>query len=181
MRGRGDIPVPTPVVADGLIFVTHAHGGSGLFAIRVGATGSIDLAEGTDSNAHVAWSARAGAYMQTPLALNERLYVCRDNGVLTVYDAKTGARSHQERLGTGSTGFTASAVASGGHVYYTSETGDVHVVQDGPQPKLVATNELGEVCMATPAISDGVLYFRTRDHLLAIGERPPAPGPAAAP
>jgi hypothetical protein len=32
----------------------------------------------------------------------------------------------------------------------------------------VAVNPLGEVAMATPAISDGVMFFRTRNHLVAI-------------
>ena len=33
----------------------------------------------------------------------------------------------------------------------------------------LAVNELGEICMATPAISAGTLFFRTRDHVVAIG------------
>jgi outer membrane protein assembly factor BamB len=111
---------------------------------------------------------RDGGYMQTPLAYQGLLYVCRDNGVLSVFDAKTGHRHYQSRLGDGKTGFTASAVASGGRVYFTSEDGDVYVVKAGPAFELVATNTLGEVAMATPAISEGTLIFRTRGHLVAI-------------
>ena len=33
---------------------------------------------------------------------------------------------------------------------------------------LLATNPMGEICMATPAISEGVLFFRTRHHLVAV-------------
>lgn len=99
------------------------------------------------------------------------LYVCRDNGVLSVYDSRTGVRRYQQRLASGQTGFTASAVAANGKVYYTSEEGGVYVIKAGPTFELLAENALGEVTMATPAISEGVIYFRTRGHLIAIGSR----------
>ncbi len=168
MHGAGDIPVPTPVAGHDLVFLTHAHQGSGLFAIRPAATGDITVEPGASSK-NVAWSARAGAYMQTPLVYGDELYVCRDNGVLSVYDARTGTRHQQTRLGSGTSGFTASPVAASGKVYFTSEDGDVYAVKAGPDAAVLATSSLGEVCMATPAIARGVLYFRARDHLLAIG------------
>jgi len=170
MTGGGDIPVPTPVVGQGLIFITNAHGRmSPVYAVRPTAAGDITLEGTAQSNAHVAWSVpRGGAYMQTPLVYGDYLYNCRDNGVLTCYEAKTGKQVYQERLGTGRTGFTASAVAADGKLYYTSEEGDVYVVKAGPKFEVLATNPMGEVCMATPAISEGVLLFRTQGHLVAI-------------
>jgi outer membrane protein assembly factor BamB len=78
---------------------------------------------------------------------------------------------YQTRLGSGTTGFSASGVAADGKLYYTSEEGDAYVVKAGPQFQLLATNSMGEVCMATPAISEGVLYFRTQAHLVAIREK----------
>jgi outer membrane protein assembly factor BamB len=171
LAGGGDIPVPTPVMADGLVFVTNAHGDqSPIYAIRPGARGDISLASGASSNEHVAWSIqRGGAYMQTPLVLDGILYNCRDNGALTAYRSRTGEVLYQERLGGGGTGFTASPVAAGGRLYFTSEDGDVHVVKAGESFELLAVNPLGEVAMATPAIAEGVLYFRTRSRLLAVG------------
>jgi outer membrane protein assembly factor BamB len=172
MTGGGDIPVPTPIVSDGLVFITNAHGKMApIYAIRPTASGDITLKEGETSNAHIAWSyLRDGGYMQTPLAYQGLLYVCRDNGVLSVFDAKTGQRHYQTRLADGKTGFSASAVASAGRVYFTSEDGDVYVVKAGPQFELLATNSLGEVAMATPAISEATMFFRTRNHLVALGE-----------
>jgi len=171
MHGAGDIPVPTPVAGHDLVFLAHAHGGAGLFAIRPGASGDITLPKGQSSSTHVAWSAGNGAYMQTPLVYGDELYSCRDNGVLSVYDARTGNRHQQVRLGNGTSGFTASPVAADGKVYFTSEEGRVYVVQAGPAGKVLATSELGEVCMSTPAIARGVLYFRARDHVLAVGAK----------
>lgn len=171
MTGGGDIPVPTPVFGHGLLFVTNAHGPSSpVFAVRPTATGDVSLKAGEASNVHVAWSVpRDGSYMQTPLVYGDHLYVCKDNGVLSVFDAMTGRRVYQERLGEGTTGFTASAVAADGKVYYTSEEGEVFVLKAGPAFEVLARNPLGEVTLATPAISEGVLFFRTRGHVLAIG------------
>jgi outer membrane protein assembly factor BamB len=150
--------------------LTSAHGpASPIYGIRLEARGDISLAEGETSNQYIAWSyPRGGAYMQTPLLVGEYLYVCRDNGVLSCYQARTGERIYQERLGTGG-GFSASAVAADGKIFYTGETGEVYVVAAGPEFKVLATNSLGENCMATPAISAGVLLFRGQDHVIAIG------------
>jgi outer membrane protein assembly factor BamB len=173
LKGGGDIPVPTPLSAEGLIFITNAHGRlSPLYAIRPTATGDISLPEGSTTSEHIAWSiSRGGAYMQTPLAYRGYLYSCRDNGVLTCFELKTGKQVYQERLGTGRTGFTASPVAADGKLYFTSEEGDVFVVKAGPVFEVIATNPLGEVAMATPAISEGVLFWRTQGHLVAIENR----------
>ena len=172
MTGGGDIPVPTPITGTGLVFITNAHGRmSPIFAIKPSAAGDISLKDGETANAHIAWSyTRDGAYMQTPIVYGGILYVCRDNGVLSAFDAATGRRHYQARMGNGSTGFSASAIAANGRLYFTSEDGDVYVVKAGPEYELLATNPLGEVAMATPAISEGMLIFRTRNHLLAIAE-----------
>jgi hypothetical protein len=47
----------------------------------------------------------------------------------------------------------------------------VIVVPVADKFSLAATNDLGETCMATPAISDGTLLFRTRTKLIAVGRR----------
>jgi outer membrane protein assembly factor BamB len=173
MTGGGDIPVPTPIAAHGLVFITNAHGKfAPIYAVKPTATGDITLKEGQTSNAHIAWSyMRGGGYMQTPIVYGDILYVCRDNGVLSAFDAKTGTRHYEARLGDGRTGFSASPVAANGRLYFTSEDGDVYVVKAGPAFEMLGTNSLGEVAMATPAISDGMMLFRTRNHLVAIGAR----------
>jgi outer membrane protein assembly factor BamB len=174
LEGRGDIPVPTPVVSEGLAFITNAHGpGSPIYAIRVDARGDISLEPGTSSNESVVWSiGRGGAYMQTPLVHDGLLYNCRDNGVLSCYRSKTGERMYQERLGGGTAGFSASPVAANGKIYFTSEEGDVYVVKAGETFELLAKNSFDEEVMATPAISEGTIYFRTRSRIVAVAEDP---------
>lgn len=167
MAGTGDIPVPTPVFASGLLLFTSAHGpGRPIYAVRPDAAGEI-----TKASPAMAWSHdRAGNYMQTPLAHEGLGYFCFDNGVLSVFDLKTGTRLYQERLG-GTTGFSSSPVAAGGRLYITNEDGKTFVIALGREYKLMAENELGEQVMATPAIAGGVLYVRARRSLFAIGER----------
>jgi outer membrane protein assembly factor BamB len=108
--------------------------------------------------------------MPTALVYRGLLYAGNDWGILTVYEARTGREVYKTRIVESQGGaYTASPVAGDGKVYFTSEDGDVYVVQAGTEFKLLATNPLGEVCMATPAISDGRLYFRTQNHVVAIG------------
>src|SRR6185436_19156146 len=69
LDGGGDIPVPTPITAFGLVFITSAHGQlSPVYAIRENATGDISLPANETTNTGIAWSVpRGGAYMATPL------------------------------------------------------------------------------------------------------------------
>lgn len=181
MKSSGDIPVPTPITGGGLIYFASAHGpGSPILAVKTSASGDINLPEGQTQSQHIAWSyKKGGPYMQTPLLYGDLLYVCKDAGVLTVYQAATGEQVYQQRLAGGQTGFTASAVAADGKLYFTAETGEVFVVKAGPAFELIGKNELGDETLATPAVSEGRLYFRTQGSLVAVGAAP-APPPAAA-
>lgn len=171
MQGTGDIPTPTPYVAGGLIFITQAHGGGmPIYAIHTNAEGDISLEGDATSNEGVAWSVpRGGSYMPTSICYRGLVYILRGNGVLRVRRSGTGELLYEQRVGSGGGGFTASLVAGDGKVYLTSETGDVYVVEAGETYELLATNAMNEICMATPAISGGQLFFRTRDHLVAVG------------
>ncbi len=171
LKGGGDIPAPTPVLAHGMAFITNAHGPMApILAIRLNATGDISLAPNETSNQFVAWSyPRDGAYMSTPVVYGDHLYNIRINGVMSCYDARTGTKMYQERLGSGMTGFSASPVAGDGKIYFTSEDGDIYVIKAGPKFEQVAKNSMGDVCMASPALSGGILFVRTQSHVVAIG------------
>jgi len=173
LSGGGDIPVPTPIVANGLIYFQSAHGPKApIYVVKTSASGDVSLKDDENSSSQVAWATRrGGGYMQTPLVYGDYFYSCQVNGILTCYQAKTGKQVYQERLGTGRTGFTASPVAANGLIYIASEDGDVYVIKTGPEFKVVATNSMGEVCMATPAISDGVIFVRTQANLVAISDK----------
>lgn len=177
MAGGGGIPVPAPVVAGDVVLLTsnhrpleRSHPQRPVFAVELTARGELDIPSENEPGEHVAWmQTRRGNYMQTPLVYRGLAYFGYDNGVLTVLDAKTGEERYRERLGDGTTGFSPSPVAGDGKVYFTSEQGTVFVLKAGPEFEVLAENEMGEVCMATPAISEGALVFRTRGHVVAVG------------
>lgn len=168
-----EITTPTPFVAHDLIFVTSGYPPvQPIYAIKPGGSGDLTLPQGKESSEFVAWSKqRGGPYMPTPIVYGELLYTCSNQGVLTAYNARSGDRIYQERLGGTGGAFTASPVASDGKIYLSSEDGDVFVVKAGPSYELLAKNPVGEVMMATPAISDGLLIVRTVSHLYAFGEK----------
>lgn len=97
-----------------------------------------------------------------------------NNGILTCYRADMGEQAYETRLGSGPVSFAASPVAADGRLYFASETGEVYVVKAGPEQELLATNAMDEVTMATPAISDGLMVFRTLGHVVGLGEPPKA-------
>jgi outer membrane protein assembly factor BamB len=172
LNGGGDIPVPTPIVGDGLAYFTSGHGRfMPMRGIRLNSTGDITPEDVPKTNHSIAWvQARKGNYMQTPILIGANLFACVDFGVLSCFDAQTGDIHFNERIGSGAEGFTASPVSDGRHLYITSEVGNVYVADVATKLSIVATNSLGETCMASPAICDGTLFFRAREHLIAVGK-----------
>ena len=178
---NSEVATPTPIFAHDLIYVTTGYRViQPIYVIRPGAAGDISLKDGKESSDFIAWSkTRGGPYMPTPVIYGDLLYVVSNQGVLTTYQAKTGERVYQERLGGKGGAFTASPVASDGKIYLSSEDGEVFVVKAGPKYELLATNPVGQVMMATPAISDGLVIVRGVNHLFAFGETPDAKAKSA--
>jgi outer membrane protein assembly factor BamB len=172
MTGGGDVPVPTPYVAHNLIFITNAHGRMRpIYAIRINAQGDITLKDGETSNGYVAWCRpRRGSYIPTTIVYADHLYVGDDRGILTCYKATTGEQVYRTRIAGRGEAYSASPVAADGKVYFTPEDGEIHVVKAGPEFELLATNSMGEICLASPAISEGMIFVRTRSHLFGIGK-----------
>lgn len=171
---NGDIPVPTPVVSDGLVYITNAHGPmSPVYAIKETATGDITPAEGATTSEYVAWSVpKGGGYMCTPLVYRDHTYIVTYQGILSVFDAKTGERKYQQRLlENTASAFTSSPVANDGKVYVASEDGQMIVLKAGPVFEKIATNDMGASVLATPAISEGRLFVRTQGMVMAIGAK----------
>ena len=163
---------PTPTASDGLLYVaTGSQGESNrpLFAIRPGASGDISLTNGAASNAFVAWyQPRASAYTSSPLVFGERVYAVNDNGVMAVFDAKTGREIYKARVGGVGNTFSASPWAHGGKVFCLSEDGDTFVLNPGDRYDEVAKNSLGEMSLATPAVTRDGLFIRTATALYRI-------------
>ena len=171
LGGSSKITAPTPIFSDDLIVVASGRRPEApIFVIRAGANGDISLPRGQSSSRNVAWSKQArGSYMPTPLIYGAYLYVLSNQGVFDCYDLKTGTDVYRERLPHHGSGFSASPVAADGKIYLSSEDGDMFVVKAGPHYQLLGTNPMGELLMATPAISSGMMFVRTQHQLFAIG------------
>ena len=109
-----------------------------------------------------------GTYIPTPIVYDGLLITLNINGVVTAYDTETGKRAFRGRVGTGGA-FSASPVAADGRLYVSSEDGEIYVVTAAEGLAQVAKNDMKEVVMATPAISDGLIIVRTLGHLYGIG------------
>lgn len=173
LGGSSKITAPTPIFDDGVFVVASGRGPERpIFAIRPGARGDVTLTAGKSSSDAIAWSKTGrGSYMPTPLIYNGLLYVLANNGVFDAYDLKTGEEVYRQRISAVGNGFSASPVAADGRIYVSNEDGDIIVVAAGAEFKQIAVNPMGELVMATPALSDGVMYVRTVRSLFAVGNR----------
>jgi outer membrane protein assembly factor BamB len=158
-QGTSDIPVPTALVWNGLII--SASGGNGpVFAIESDGQGDVTAS-------HLRWKLPTGGpYVPTGLVVSDRLYLLTDGGALSCRDAATGDLFNRQRLGGT---YTASLIGLPGYLLAVSEAGDLHILEEGEQLRLVASLSLHERCLATPAVVDGRLYLRTSAHLYCLG------------
>jgi outer membrane protein assembly factor BamB len=172
MSGGGDIQIPTPVIGKDLVYFNSAHGPSSpIIAVRKNAAGDITLKNGETSNAGVQWSIpRGGSYMQTLLLYHNRLYNTNWNGLIQCLDPLTGNEIYEAKLGK-SESFIASPVASDGRIYIVNEEGTVYIIKDGDEFKQLAEIPMNDICMTAPAITDGMIFFRTQHHLFAVGSK----------
>ena len=150
-----------PLFANGLIYLTSGHTMK-LMALKQGGSG-------LQSEDTLIWKTNREAPTRPSLLLvGDYLYFVNDNGVATCLDAKTGKRMWQERL-DGS--FSASPIYAAGNIYFLGENGKSFVVAAEPEFKLIERNTLDAGCMASPAVSHGELFIRTKTHLYCISSK----------
>ena len=172
LGGSSKITTPTPIFHKDLILVCSGRRPEApIFAIKAGAEGNISLKEGETSNEFVAWyKLRRGPYMPTPIIYQGYFYALQNQGRFDCYDLETGNDIYRERTKHSGGGFSASPVAADCKIYLPGEDGDIFVIKAGPKFEVLSTNNMGERLMATPAISEGMMFVRAENHLFAIGQ-----------
>ncbi len=174
LSGLNGQATPTPVAVSDVLYVgTGSQGESNrpMFALRPGALEDVSLKDGEKSNDFILWThPRASAYTPSPLVSSGRMYVVNDNGILSVFDAKTGERVHRARLGGGGYTFSSSPWAYDEKIFFLSEGGDTFVVRADDSHDEIAANRLDEMSLATPAIGEDSLFIRTQSRLYRISE-----------
>lgn len=166
LRGLGSNSTPTPVSANGLLYVSAGYPADAtrpVWAIKPGGAGDITPNEGETSGPFVVWSQpKLASYMPSGLVYGKYLYTLESQGFLQCNDALTGERVYgRKRIDPATSGFTASPWAYNGKLFALSEDGDTYVIQPGADFKVLGKNSFGEMALATPAVLRGSLIFRT--------------------
>jgi len=107
----------------------------------------------------------------SPLFYQDALYLMKEGGVLTSLDPATGAVLKQGRLREAPGDYYSSPVAADGKIFIVSQEGKLTVLKAGGDWEVLATNDLNDICHATPAIAGGKIYLRTRNTLYCFGEK----------
>jgi len=159
-EGTRSHPIPSFVQAHGLVFASAGNSAKVLLALRPDAP---------DDASRIAWKYNKGtAYVTSPIAVGDHLYVFTDTGITTCLDARTGALVYEGGRVPVPATFRASAVSFGDKILMTSEDGDTFVVRAGPKHEVIRTNSLNEPVWASPALAAGTIYIRGERHLFAI-------------
>jgi outer membrane protein assembly factor BamB len=103
------------------------------------------------------------------LLYRNRLYNVNWNGSIVCLDPFTGKEIYNAKLGKARS-FIASPVASEGKIFIVDEEGTVYIIQDGDTFKLLSEIPMNDICMTAPALTDGMIYFRTQNYLTAVGK-----------
>ena len=145
-----------------MFFLTAGFPEYHILAIRPDGTGDI-------TETHIAWRTTRGcAYVPSPIVEGDFFLVTSDNGIVSCFDADTGHRHWMERMAPH---YSASPVSAEGRIYLTDDTGKTCIVRPAVEHDVIAENELGENCYASPAISQGQIFLRGESHLYCIGEK----------
>ena len=160
LEERGSFSASTrPVTGFGLVFYPTGFPTGQLLAVRPDGRGDV-------THTHVAWRVTRGVPQKpSVLLVGDLLFMISDGGIATCVEARTGATVWRARVGGT---FSASPVSGDGRVYLFSEEGKATVIEAGREFKVLASNQLDEGFMASPAIAGRALFLRTVTHLYRI-------------
>lgn len=158
---QGEGVTPSPVLGEGLLFTSSGFEAPTIRAIRLGGEGDV-----TDT--HIAWEQKQGApVLPSILYVRPHLYVITRDDIMYCLQASSGDVVWRRRM-PGK--YSASPVLADGRIYILErEKGITHVLQPGDRYNEIATNTLGERCLASMAVSQGQFFVRTEQNLYCIG------------
>jgi outer membrane protein assembly factor BamB len=159
--------IPSPVAADGIVYLTTGYQGPVLLAIRLGHTGDLT---GTDA---IAWKyGKDTPYVPSPLLYNSKLYFFKFyNNVLTCLDAKTGSPVFPAERVEGLGDVYASPVGADGRIYLIGRKGSSVVIREGNNLDVLTTNKLDDRFDASPAVAGNEIFLRGYENVYCISEK----------
>lgn len=157
--GQGYANVPRPIYGKGMIYICTGFHKPFLLAIKPDGHGDV-------TESHIAWRVnRSVPLTPSPILVGDEIYMISDNGIATCVDAKTGSELWRERLGGN---HSASPIYADGRIYFLSEEGESVVIARGKEFKILATNHLDAVTLASMAVSHGSIFVRSQTHLYCL-------------
>ena len=141
-------------------------GGNIIQMIRGGGTGDV-------TKTHMEWNldTKAPSNIASPLVVNDQVFVVKEGGISAAFSAADGKTQWPRRRIRNLGHYYASPVYGDGKIYVTGENGFIVVLQQGPKLKFLAKNDIGESCVATPAIAENRIYVRTINTLYCFANK----------
>jgi len=153
-----------PLFEGGVAYFCTGHGKGEVLAVKVNGKG--------DATDKILWrNARGLPRMPSPVLVNDLLFIVNDSGIASCLEAATGKELWQERIGGE---YAASVLYADGRVYCFSQQGKATVLKASRTFEVLATNELADGFMASPAVDGKTLILRTRSSLYRIEDKPAA-------
>lgn len=134
-----------------------------VLAVRGGGQGDV-------TKTHLLWkhSTKYTDHIVSPMVLGDRMLLVKCGGIATCFDTEKGKALWGPKRIDNASDYFASPVYGDGKIYVAGENGVIVVLKDSPKLEIAAKNKLEGSIVATPAISDGRLYVRTREALLCF-------------
>jgi len=158
-------PIPSPVYADGVVYLTSGYRGEALRAVRL-----ADAAGDITGSAAILWEHnRDTPYVSSPLLYDGTLYFLKSNSpILTAIDVASGEAHYGPQRLEGLQEVYSSPVGAAGRVYFVGRDGGALVLSNGSDFEVLASNSLDDGFEASPAIVGDELYLRGRRFLYRI-------------
>jgi len=136
-----------------------------VLAVRGGGRGDV-----TDT--HLLWKhpTKYTDHIVSPLVLDGRMLLIKGGGIATLFDLEDGQALRRRWRIPNNSEYFASPVYGDGKIYAAGANGRIVVLNNSPEYEELATNDLGEAIVATPAIADGRLVIRTRSKLICVAK-----------
>jgi len=158
-KGLCDDVAPSPVYANGLVFVTNEY--AKVMAIRTGGDGDV-------TETHVVWTSQEGlSDASSPIANEEFFLQANSSGRLTCFEAQTGELLWDQRI---ECEFWASPSLVGDTVYLPGDDGGTYFFKLAREYSLIGVANVGEPILASPAFVDGQIFIRGEQHLFCIAK-----------
>jgi outer membrane protein assembly factor BamB len=113
---------------------------------------------------------RIGGYVPTPLAVDDLLFLWKENGYVTCVRAAKNEQLWSERVEGPYYASPICVGGKGGRLYNITRRGDLVVVGAEEKFRLIQRFPLGEGSYSTPAVSGGRMFVRTFSQLICIGK-----------